>query len=989
MTSSQAAIAVLVERFRKDFSNLTHSGDKYQETEVRVEYIDPLFSALGWDTANAQGIPKPRRDVLREPSKRGKRPDYLFRVRGVEWFYVEAKRPSVDIRTHLESAFQIRTYGFTQGHSIGVLTNFRTLRIYDTLHPLRPGDDADTALILSVDFPDFEARFSEIDQLLGRHSVASGFLAENFPRPQGTSPASKLFFERLNDWRLRICADLHARYPNLSGDELSDLSQKLINRIVFIRMCEDRGIEGEEVLRTAAKGGFVELRTLFRTLDKRYNTGLFRVDGDGFQKACELSSNVLTIIVDEIYAPNAPYSFGVLDADFLGQVYERFLIDRLVVDGGEVRLQPKPAYENREVVTTPQPLVDEIVRRAVAHRLQEVRDTPALVMDAIRGLKVLDIAVGSGRFLLRAFDELVSIAAEACVAAGRMDDVYCVEEGDYRLRFGQKCDILRMCLYGIDIDYHAVEVARFSLLVRLLEDEGEGTLPAGDKILPDLDNNIVRGNTVVAGNFSSADGGVMARTSPMDWATAKLPASFDIVLGNPPYMKTEDMITFNPEEFEYFKATYETPFKQFDKYFVFLERAIAALRDDGTCGLVVPNKWLTGVAGKRLRTLLAQDLAQEIVDFGTANVFEGNMAYVCLLLLYRDAQRPLDYRYVKDIAEFLEDPVAQGVPTPRNRLPTSGDAWMLAADATEALTISTLLKNSKPLGEIAEIKNGIQTSADDVYLISNHTAVGNKVIFEKAGVRWEIEAAMTRPHIKDSGVVSSYGIVRADSLVIFPYASSNGAAVLVPPDTMMKDYPLAFAYLSSYRDRLAKRKMKLADPDAFYPFGRHQALETVFLSPKIIYSVNQRGGKYALDEVGTSYASGGTAGEVAITAPTGGYALEFILGLLNQWPMEVFARRRGSPFKGGWFSRGSAVASDFPVPNLDVVNSAADRDLHDRIVALVKALIAHHGRLPGAHGRAREDLLRKMEGDRRRLADAFNEIWELPPEALHTKMGSG
>lgn len=984
MTDPIEKVRELVDAFRRNLRQLTAGSSAYQETEARVEFIDPLFVALGWDMANLKGLPVVRRDVLRELSQKGSRPDYSFRVSGETWFFLEAKRPSIDIRTSRDSAFQIRSYGFTAGHPVGVLTNFRTLRVYNTSLPPRNDDDADVALLLSVDYEDFEARYQEISDLIGRQSVESGKLAEKFPRFQGVNPASALFFGRINRWRLQIATDLLARYPKLSGDELSDLSQKLINRLIFMRMCEDRGIEGEEMLRkTVVAGGFVELRSLFRVLDKRYNTGLFRAEGDGFQDTHELSSKVLETIVDEIYAPSSPYSFGVLDADFLGQVYERFLVDRLEVgEDGVVRLQPKPVYENREVVTTPQPLVDEIVRRSVAHRVESLGGTPEGFMKALLDLRVLDIAVGSGRFLLRVFDELVSAAVDASVRLGRKEDYYQVAEGDYRLSFGRKRDILNRCLYGIDIDFNAVEVARFSLLVRLLEQEGAGTLPLGDKILPDLDGNIIWGNTVVGIGFASPDQDVQRRTRPIDWAEVGLPASFDIVVGNPPYMKTEDMIEFNNHEFEYFKLTYSTPFKQFDKYFVFLERALTALSDGGTCGLVVPNKWLTGVAGKRVRELLAAEWAQEIVDFGTENVFEGNLAYVCLLLLYRDGGVPVKYRYVRSFDDFMKAPADKGMPMSRSAIPASGAAWLLPGDGNEALILNTLARNSVPLGDIASVKNGIQTSADGVFLISNHSVVGDRVVFYQGGRHWEIEAAITRPHIKDSDVVSSYRNVHADCLVIFPYMGKAGKAVLISPADMEKEYPLALAYLEEHRAILDARKMTRKDAEAFYAFGRHQALETVFHKPKIIYSVNQRGEKYGIDNAGTSYASGGTAGEVAIASPKAGYALEFILGLLNQWPIEVFARKRGSPFKGGWFSRGSAVIVDVPVPALDLVGNPQHIDLHSRIVILVNDMIKDQGDLGGALGREREEVIRRMAIRRAKLTTAFNEIWGLPDHAL-------
>ena len=352
---------------------------------------------------------------------------------------------------------------------------------------------------------------------------------------------------------------------SMSLNDNSVLAQKIINRIVFIRMCEDRGIEGEERLRkVASKKNLVELRKLFKELDDRYNTGLFDNTNDPLQTHYGISSQLFLDIVEELYFPKAPYSFSVLDADFLGQVYELFLVKRLALDGsGIIILQDKPAYEGREIIATPQPLVGEIVRRTLSGRLAEMRKAGPVSFEDLKELRVIDVAAGSGRFLLRSLDELVDAAIDVFRTTGDTTYIYKRMENDYRLSFQAKKELLRLCLFGIDIDYNAVEVARFSLLVKLLEDENQATLPTGKKILPNLDSNIVWGNSVVGEDFSHPDQAVIELTRPMDWDAARLPSEFDAVVGNPPYVKTEEMKSKTPDEFAYYKRTYTTPFKQF------------------------------------------------------------------------------------------------------------------------------------------------------------------------------------------------------------------------------------------------------------------------------------------------------------------------------------------------------------------------------------------------------------------------------------------
>jgi len=992
MSSQLKKLTDLVVRFKAEEAKFASSSSSYQETEARVEFIDPLFSLLGWNMDNSIGLTSGMRDVMREESQltetSAKKPDYTFRIATVRKFFTEAKRPSVDIRTHKESALQTRSYGYTAGLPISILTNFRTFRVYDTRLEPNPADDANVGLLISIEYEDFLSRLDDLIAIFGRDQVAGGSIELKFGiTPSGTIPVNASFLNRINRWRVRIAQDLHTRYPTLTCDELSDFAQKVINRIIFIRMCEDRGIEGEEVLRKVArKRDFVELRVLFKRMNDRYNTGLFDVSQDRLQDIYEVDAELFLGIVDEVYAPNSPYSFSVLNADFLGQVYELFLGQRLALDTatGAVVLEDKPAYDHREIVTTPQPLVEEVVRRALDSKFKQLDAQGQLTIEAIMSLRVLDVAVGSGRFLLRVFDELVSIAIKTLLNTDGQPNLYRITDNTYRLSFQIKRKLLENCLFGIDLDYNAVEVARFSMVVRLLEEETGDTLPSGRKILPDLDKNILHGNTVVGADFPITSGPVFKQTLPLDWSPTELSTLFDIVVGNPPYVKTENMVRISPDELKYYKSKYKTPYRQFDKYFVFIELALSKMKAGAWFGMVIPNKWITIGAGTKLRGLLSKHgMVSEIVDFGNEKLFEGKSAYVCMLILTKDGTDQFTYRHVNSYQNFLAAPKEKGLILPSTLLNTFGsNAWVLPSSNEEASVLAKLTANSIPLSNLADVANGIQTSANDVFLIPQFVEKENFIEFKKGDTLWEIEKAITRPFINDSGRVVSYQPIEADALMIFPYElSSSGFPVPIDPATMARDYPYAFAYLSAHTARLLKRGVNPPPkPGVFYAYGRHQALEAVFSAPKIIYSVNQRGDKYTIDNVGVSYASGGTAGEVAVLNPRNGYALEFLLGLLNQRAVEFFARKRGSAFGGGWFARGSAVLDDIPVPILDLVGNATHKAIHDDIVRDVCGLIQIQDDLKTASGRGRQSLISRRAALTQALESKFNAVWGFTDE---------
>lgn len=992
MSSPASRLHDLVRHFESQEPSFIVSSSTYQETEVRVEFIDPLFSLLGWDVNNSAGLRNAMKDVVREEShiteSSTKRPDYTFRINSRRKFFVEAKRPAVDIRFDRASAFQVRSYGYTAGLPISILTNFRTFRVYKTTVAPNEDDGPDTALLETIDYRDYPAKLEELARRFSRDQVASGSIEREFQVPlTSTIPVNDSFLNRINDWRIRMAQDLHSRYAELTPDNLSDFTQKIINRIIFIRMCEDRGIEGQPVLHEAAGSrSLVGLRALFRQMDTRYNTGLFDVSQDPLQASYAIDVDVFLSIVNEIYAPQSPYNFGLLDADFFGEVYEHFLVKRLSFDtaSNTVVLADKPVYEHREIVTTAQPLVDEVVHRAFRSKFQQLTASTGVSLEAIRDMRVLDVAVGSGRFLLKAFDELVDAAVESLRLSGDLRHLYRVTDSDYRLDFQTKSEILRKCLYGIDIDYGAVEVARFSLLVRLLEDETRNTLPTGRRILPNLDDNIVWGNTVVHGNFPHTTDAVWDQTLPLDWSSRHLPASFDIVVGNPPYMKTEEMLRIHPQEMQYYKREYSTPYRQFDKYFVFIELGVSRLKSDGWLGMVVPNKWITNDAGNNLRQMLAtRQLAAEIVDFGNELVFNGRSIYVCLLVLSNSGVDTFSHRTIGSYQDFLSTSHDRGLLLPSSLLAAFGHhPWVLPSSSEEAAILEKLMQNCVQLSDIATVTNGIQTSKNSVFVLADFVGQGQLIAFDKGNTHWKIEKAITRPFIDDSRIVKSYQAVEADARVIFPYElSRSGRTTLISPERLRREFPLAWTYLNFYKSVLLDRDVAPTPPaGVFYAYGRDQHLETVFKTPKIVYSVAQRGDKYSLDRVGVACASGGTAGEAIVCDSRNGYDLEFLLGLLNQKAIEFFLRKRGSPFRGGFFSRGTDVLSDVPVPRLDIAENQSDRATHDAIVSDVKELIRVQGRIGAASGRGLAALQTRRSAVEAQLEAKFSALWGFEDE---------
>lgn len=981
--ASTTEIQRLVDKFAADEPYYKDPSGVYKESDTRSEFIDPLLSALGWDVANLAGVTPALKDVRREESQEQedaatKFPDYTLLVGGQRRLYVEAKKPSVDVTAHMESTRQARRYGYTDGHPVSMLTNFRDLVVYDTSFPIASGDLPATGRIYRWNYTDFVEKLDEIRSVLSRVAVAAPAWREQFSgkSPKQPVPAGEEFIKHFNQWRLALGSDLYTQDKSISEMDLNDAVQRVLNRLIFVRMCEDRGIEGERTLRDAAAGGSTKVTTLLNRLHRRYNTGLFRTRKD--EPSLQVRDRVIQNIVTNLYSPQSPFSFAVLDATFLGLVYEATLAEHLVIvqpagrHPGLVELKEKREYEHREVVTTPQELVDRTVDEAIAAlRMATVEPT------------TLDFAVGSGRFLLAVLDRLIE-AATAAHAPGT-DKLQKVGPSEYRLKFEEKCRLLVDNLYGIDIDYNAVEVAKFSLLVRLLQDESRHTLPTGrtTSILPDLDNNIWCGNTLVR-SLKGVSREQEELTNPLDWATTSLPSDADLVVGNPPYMKTADMRKFDAVELGYLKSKYSTSFQQFDKYFAFVEFAANFLRADGVMGLVIPNKWMTVVAARELRKLLRSGVSIVRLDnFREAQVFPGKSIYVCSLVARKSAQGTFAYSEPASIDEYVYG-AASTYSIASGRLPTSTlGAWVLPTSRAEEKVLRAIHQSSIPLVDVVEERNGIQTSRGKLYVIPNPRFAGKVVEWtDSNGSKWQVERAVTQPYLHDSKGIRSHHEVVPDSLILFPYAPTKSAAstsgwAVIPEKVMKRKYPLTYKYFLHHKGELEERVMSAEErKKAFYIYGRTQAIGYVTRAPKIFYTNNQRGDKYGLDTKGIVFASGGTGGEVCLFPKHQQYSLDFVLGLLDQAPIEYFLRKRGSVFRGGYYARGTDVIGDTPVPKLDFAE-ATDQKFHDDVVAEVKRLRTLNMRTSKVSPRYERRHRQAIEASRAALAAMFAGRWGL------------
>ena len=530
-------IEELVTRFQDNED--AYMAPRYNEAQVRREFIDPMFRLLGWDVDNAQGYAEAYKDVVHEDTLKigetSNAPDYAFRIGGVRKFFLEAKKPSVNISDDVDAAYQLRRYAWSAKLPISILTNFRTFAVYDCRIRPEKTDKPGTARVTHMRFHEYIEKWKNISSTFSREAILKGAFdkyAADASRKRGTLEVDDAFLEDIEAWREALSKNIHLRNPEIDTRELNASVQKTIDRIIFLRIAEDRGMEQYGRLRNLkdGKGLYKRLGDLFRQADRRYNSGLFHFEkGDGsaetldtFTLQLSIDDPVIKKVVQSLYYPESPYEFSVLPADILGQIYERFLGKTITIDRQRLKIEQKPEVKKAGgVYYTPTYIVNYIVSKTIAPLLEGTSPAQALGQDRrvknARPFRILDPACGSGSFLIQAYQFLLDWYRDAYVsdgpekyAKGRNSVLHMSPRGDWQLTIAHKKTILLTHIFGVDIDPQAVEVTKLSLLLKVLEGESGDALARQmdmfhTRPLPDLGVNIRCGNSLIEPDFYSAD----------------------------------------------------------------------------------------------------------------------------------------------------------------------------------------------------------------------------------------------------------------------------------------------------------------------------------------------------------------------------------------------------------------------------------------------------------------------------------------------------
>ena len=750
-----------LERLTSAFhKNLSHfKSEAYDESALRNDYLVPFLRALGWDVENLKGETQPLREVQIESrvdiAGKKKRADYLFRTDGIDRFVCEAKKPREDLSE--KDAYQAQRYAFNLKLLIAALTNFETLKLF--VVGGKPDQAAPWDVCKQWHYLEFVEKSQELWDLFARENVAAGSLdrfVASLPKrvikdrarqgwliaPERVRTVDADFLAYIDERRAELAKDLvrSNRKTKWTDELLNECVQRILDRILFVRICEDRDIDTGrsleltlaewEQLHAARPSLYSRLVAHFNVLDHSFNGALFR-KGHSSEKL-HVSDEFLVGFIRDLSSEDSPYLFSTLPVEILGSVYEQFIGKVVrVTKSGNVRVELKPEVRNAGgIYYTPSYVVEYIVGQTIGEVLKG--RTPK----EISSLRFLDPACGSGSFLIRVFDNICQYHLRWFIQNPKQqnrDFCYRDTQGSLHLTTHLKRQIMLNNIFGLDLDYQAVEVTMLSLYLKILEGETRTTLGQQqglfpkETFLPDLSANVKCGNSLIGSRVPQSQAQMSLLSSEndelqldvFDWQS-ELPqvmksGGFDVVLGNPPYGAS-----LTKEQAVYLSKAFTATTKDLDTYGLFMEQATAKTKPLGLVSMIVPTGWYSGPKFSKLRRFIATQTDPKAFINLPYDIFRDAWVDTTIFVTRKRkspsawprtekcevAIRTFPKRHkIRTVAEFYENLSEADI---SQWFAAGGDEFLTYADTqTTHLMHKLSTQGVKPLGECADVQRGV------------------------------------------------------------------------------------------------------------------------------------------------------------------------------------------------------------------------------------------------------------------------------------------
>jgi len=929
------------------WADLEESGRlrRMKETNLEGEFLGDVFSkALGYTLLSEN---QPQWNLWPKYPVPGGEADAAIgffdeQTKGPPAVLIELKGPTTNIDRHRSGGRTAVQQCWDYLNEVpdcpwGIVCNYVSFRLY---HRNRTPRTFEHFALQELRDP---KRFWQFYYLFAREGLLPGALGQ---RPRAETllqqtderqrEVGRELYRRYQDQRVALIRHLRRPPHDKSLDAAIHIAQVLLDRIIFIAFCEDRGLLPPKSIDAAWRevGAFSlatnprwdRFRQLFRSIDQgnrrcdvsAYNGGLFEYDA-------EVDTLELEDEWTDFFREIGEYDFqDEVNVDVLGHLFERSISDL-----ENVRADPETALAPPEdkvsgkrkwtgVYYTPRPITRYIVEHALApcierrfaavaarYGIEPGAGPPAVDLDrwteyqkarlaALATLRVCDPACGSGAFLIQALDYLEAIYTDI------LDDL---RSHDVKLKDWSpqtvRDTILQENLFGVDLLDEGVQITRLALWIRTAE--------RGRK-LTDLTENIRCGNSLVNDPQVDPRAFDWQAAFPRVWAEGK----FDCIISNPPYIKLQNFRRREPRVAAFLVERYRAAKTgNFDMYLPFIERGLDLLKPDGRMGFIAPNIWLYNEYGRGLRELVAErrQLAR-FVDFKSYQVFDDATTYTALQFF---SGRPSE---AVEVADSPTGDLEELDFRPVDYAALGRGPWALLGEANRKL-IEKMRERSVTLAEASGgIIVGIQTSADAIYHL---VKLGPGRYYSKAlKDDVEIEDEVMKPLVSGKDAIP-FATPPTDKYLLFPYLVTDDECRLFAPQEM-KRFRRCWRYLKENEKTLRGREHGKFDDDAWYRFGRHQNIDKQrlpkLLVPRLLkslFAANDCAGLIAIDNV-----------DVGGVLPKAGWDPWYLLGIVNSDSLDFVWRHTAKFFRGGYHSANKQFIAPLPIPKTRSTGQVAD-----------------------------------------------------------------
>lgn len=654
---SKEEIKKLVEQFDNDFGG--KKNPDFKEAHLEEKYIKPFFSYLNWNIHN-ENIQKGREEFRVQTSHRVKKtvkePDYELWIPDKDTnvmrrcLFMEAKSPKYDLKKEVNYIRQAYQYAHSTlslaDHSrnrtrLSLLTDFEEFRLFDCLEPY-PLTKNDANIFnkyvikdFDLNYQDYINKFDLIWDTFERNNVYNGSLdkykVDNDELEKNRKAPDLRFLDDLKKWRLDFAKSMYKSNKSVTDELLTSASQLLINRIIFTKMLTDRDIEKDYltlILETLNKDKkesvsiYESCKVVFNELDKKYNGDIFK-ERKEFD-CVKIENKIFKEVLISLKPEYSVYTLAAMPVEIIGRVYEKFLGEVIVHKGKGLSSVLKPEFiKSKGVYYTPRYIVDYIVENTVGVKLKECKKP-----SDVSSIKIIDPACGSGSFLIGAYDYLLEWhldyykkEIDKMILKGK-DEIYInksfkdnikyykLDENKYLIHLTSKLkkQILLNNIYGVDIDKNAVEITKFSLSMKALENTSKDELEEDitlfeQKLLPNMENNIKCGNSIIDDDYfykyqnDLFDDVKHKKINSFNWEEEYKnifeQGKFDVVIGNPPWVSLSGKFKNNilsDEEQNYLIEKYNGNTYMPNLYEYFIWKGIEITKENGLFSFIVPDR---------------------------------------------------------------------------------------------------------------------------------------------------------------------------------------------------------------------------------------------------------------------------------------------------------------------------------------------------------------------------------------------------------------